>query len=91
MTAGQYRHGSSWTARFAWGALLLLVGAALATWGLSRWDAGARFLGIGPRQPLQIVRQPSAPAQPAVQAAETLTAAYTCMYSPPDRSSGASR
>ena len=46
MTAGQYRQGSSWTARFAWALLLLLVGAALATWGLSRWDDGARFFGV---------------------------------------------
>jgi hypothetical protein len=74
MTAGQYRQGSSWTARFAWGLLLLLVGAALATWGLSRWDAGARFLGVGPGQPLQVVRQAASPVQPA-QPAETLTAA----------------
>jgi hypothetical protein len=75
MTAGQIRQGSSWTARFAWGVLLLLVGAALAAWGLSRWDAGARFLGIGSPRPLQIVRQPSSPPQPAAPAAETLTAA----------------
>ncbi len=75
MTAGQYRQGSSWTARFAWALLLLIVGAALATWGLSRWDAGARFLGIGPRQPLQVVRQAASTAQPAAQQAETLTAA----------------
>ncbi len=49
-----------WTARFAWGLLLLLAGAALATWGLSRWEAGARFLGVAPRQPLQVVRQAAA-------------------------------
>jgi hypothetical protein len=55
----------NWTARLAWGLLLLAAGAALATWGLSRWDAGARFFGVAGRQPLQIVRQPvSAPAVP---------------------------
>ena len=75
MTAGQYRQGASWTARLAWGLLLLLVGAALATWGLSRWDSGARFFGVGPAKPLQIVRQPAAPAQPAAPPAEALTAA----------------
>ena len=61
---------NNWTARLAWGLLLLVAGAALATWGLSRWDAGARFFGVAPREPLQIVRQPvpAAPtAQPAVQ------------------------
>lgn len=74
MTAGQYRQGSSWAAKFAWGLLLLLVGAALATWGLSRWDAGARFFGVGPGRPLQVVRPPAANVQPATPA-ETLTAA----------------
>ncbi|RIX32499.1 hypothetical protein [Sphingomonas edaphi] len=57
------RQGSNWTARIAWSLLLLVAGAALATWGLSRWDAGARFFGVEPRQPLQIVRQP-APVRP---------------------------
>lgn len=75
MTAGQYRQGSSWTARFAWSLLLLIVGAALATWGLSRWDTGARFFGVGPGQPLQVVRQPVSTIQRVVQPADTLTAA----------------
>lgn len=75
MTAGQHRQGSSWTARFAWALLLLVVGAALATWGLSRWDTGARFFGIGPQQPLQVVRQAAPVTQPDAQPAETLTAA----------------
>jgi len=58
MTAGQ----PSWTARVAWATLLLLVGAALAIWGLSRWETGARFFGIAPRQPVQVVRQAPGPA-----------------------------
>ena len=73
MTAGNQRQGMTWTARFAWGLLLLVAGAALATWGLSRWEAGARFLGVAPRQPVQIVRQPLAPT--TVQAVEPLAAA----------------
>jgi hypothetical protein len=36
----------SWTATLAWVLLLLIAGAALATWGLSRWDTGARFFGV---------------------------------------------
>ncbi|HET9335367.1 MAG TPA: hypothetical protein VFO12_03045 [Sphingomicrobium sp.] len=75
MTAGTSRQGTTWTARFAWALLLLIVGAALATWGLSRWDAGARFFGVAPRQPVQILRQPGPAAPPAVQAAEPLAAA----------------
>lgn len=75
MTAGQSRQGPNWTARVAWALLLLLVGAALATWGLSRWDAGARFLGVAPRQPLQVVSQAPAPSAPKpAQVAEPLAA-----------------
>lgn len=60
MTMTYNRQGMTWTARLAWTLLLLVAGAALATWGLSRWDAGARFLGIAPRAPIEIVRQPLA-------------------------------
>jgi hypothetical protein len=74
MSTSYPRQGPSWTARLAWGLLLLIAGAALATWGLSRWEAGARFLGVAPSQPLQIVRQPSPPpARP--QTVEPLAAA----------------
>jgi len=65
---GQPRQGPSWTARFAWALLLLLTGGVLATWGLSRWDAGARFVGVAPRAPLQVVRQTEAPAAQRIQA-----------------------
>ena len=67
---------TNWTARLAWGLLLLVAGAALATWGLARWDAGARFFGVAPSQPLKIVRQPLAtpvrpqPAMPSLGAAD---------------------
>jgi len=59
---------NNWTARLAWGLLLLVAGAALATWGLARWDAGARFFGVAPKQPQQLARQAvptPAKAQPA--------------------------
>ena len=64
----------TWTARFAWALLLLLVGAALATWGLSRWEAGARFFGVEPRQ-VAIVRQVATPAPAQMPTAEPLAAA----------------
>ncbi len=58
---------STWTARLAWALLLLFVGGALATWGLSRWDAGARFLGIAPASPISVPRLIAAPVvTPAV-------------------------
>jgi hypothetical protein len=72
MTNGSSRQGLTWTARLAWVLLLLIAGAALATWGLSRWDAGARFFGVAPRQALQVVR-PASPVKPAK--AEPLAAA----------------
>ena len=75
MTAGPNRQGMTWTARLAWALLLLLVGAALAIWGLSRWTAGARFFGVTPNQPVQLARQAPTPAQIPVQTAEPLAAA----------------
>jgi hypothetical protein len=63
----------SWTAVLAWVMLLLVTGAALATWGLSRWDSAARFLGVAPppsppvafRTAPQIIGpRPAAPADP---------------------------
>lgn len=81
MTAGPSRQGMTWTARFAWGFLLLLAGAALATWGLSRWESGARFFGIAEEKPSRVFspsqpapQQLPAPAQP-VQPAQSLAAA----------------
>jgi hypothetical protein len=65
------RASASWSARLAWALLLLLAGAGLAVWGLSRWDAGARFLGVTPALPLvaapRLVAIPAAvvPAAPA--------------------------
>ena len=68
MTISDPRPAMTWTARMAWTLLLLVTGAALATWGLSRWEAGARFLGVAPPAPLQVVRQPlvAAPVAAAV-------------------------
>lgn len=54
MNATLPRQASSWTARLAWGLLLLFAGAGLAAWGLARWDAGARFLGVAPAPPTDL-------------------------------------
>jgi hypothetical protein len=48
MTVTSVRPPMNWTARLAWALLLLIAGAGLAIWGLSQWDAGARFLGVTP-------------------------------------------
>lgn len=66
---------SGWGARIAWTLLLLLVGAGLAIWGLSRWDEGARFFGVQPKPPLEIVRAPApAPTRVAEPPAQPLAA-----------------
>lgn len=75
MTATYQRQGMTWTARLAWTLLLLVAGAALATWGLSRWQAGARFFGVAPRSPIEIVRQPLAVRPVATQVAAPADAA----------------
>ena len=56
MTVTSARPASSWTARLAWALLLLFAGAGIATWGLTRWDAGARFLGIAAPPPPVVAR-----------------------------------
>lgn len=78
MSVSPARPPSSWTARLAWALLLVALGAGLATWGLARWDAGARFLGVAPapvqlRQPL--VAAPVVAAAPAAPADEQRIAA----------------
>lgn len=60
----QTRPTGNWTAMLAWIILLILVGAALAVWGLSRWDAGARFLGVTPEPVPTLALQPMRPALP---------------------------
>jgi hypothetical protein len=66
------RRDRNWTATLAWVLLLLAAGAALATWGLTRSEGAARFLGVAPR-PVQPVALRTAPqalaAQPQADAA----------------------
>ncbi len=65
-----------WTATLAWILLLLLTGAALATWGLSRWDSAARFLGVAPPpSPPAVVRPVQQVAARPPAAASTADAA----------------
>lgn len=74
MSVSYQRQGTGWGARIAWTLLLLFVGAALAVWGLSRWEAGAQFFGIEPKPVLQVVRQP-VPTPVEVQKVAPLAAA----------------
>lgn len=62
-TSGQ----RNWTATLAWALLLLVVGAGVATWGLSRWEGAARFLGVDPPdRPVALTLQQGLPATLAV-------------------------
>lgn len=61
MTVTHSRPPANWAARLAWALLLLFAGAALAVWGLSRWDAAARFLGIAPTMAPQATARLPAP------------------------------
>nr|WP_294850328.1 hypothetical protein [uncultured Sphingomonas sp.] len=72
MSVSYQPQSSSWAARIAWFLLFLIVGAALAIWGLSRWPQAARFFGVEPKPPLEIVQRPrqvAAIAPPAPQTA----------------------
>lgn len=59
----------SWASAIAWGLLLLIAGAALATWGLAQWDGAARVLGVDPKdKPVALQLQPGLPSTVAVPA-----------------------
>lgn len=69
---------SIWPARLAWALLLLLAGAGLSVWGLSRWQDGARFFGVAP-QPISRVASALQPvtavaAAPATNATDPAAA-----------------
>ena len=46
MNATTSRNGLSWSARLLIGLVLIIAGAAAATWGLARYQPAARFLGV---------------------------------------------
>lgn len=47
---GSRRSGLSWTARILVAFVLVLAGAALATWALANYESAARFLGVVPAE-----------------------------------------
>ena len=64
----------SWSARLLIGLVLIIVGAAAATWGLAHYQPAAKFLGVSPAAkpetlmtPKPTVLNPEAAAPPAVQ------------------------
>lgn len=65
MSTAPYGRPRNWAATLAWVLLLLFVGAALATWGLTRWNSAAQFLGVA-AEPQPVALRP-APAGIALQ------------------------
>jgi hypothetical protein len=68
----------SWSARLRIGLVLIVVGAAAATWGLAHYQPAARFLGIATQAPAasptpraMLGSPPPAAPAPATQANET--------------------
>lgn len=59
MNGTSYRKGTGWGARLLIGLVLVIVGAAAATWALARYEPAARFLGVAPPQP-QLAPRPVA-------------------------------
>jgi len=59
-----------WTARILVALVLLLVGAAAATWGLARSEYAARLLGVLPAAPAPQVQPQMQPEQPQQLAAQ---------------------
>ena len=57
----------NWTARLAWAVLLIVAGAALATWALARSAPAARLLGVAPAPETTTVLR-LAPAAPPAEA-----------------------
>jgi len=74
---GAGRSGMGWGARLLVAAVLLLAGAAAATWGLAHYASAARLLGVAPAPPAdrQAPPQQFVPQQQAVPPAGTLNPA----------------
>lgn len=68
------RSGLGWGARLGVAALLVLVGAAAATWGLAHYQQAARLLGVVPGR--QIQQQPPA-SGPTMQDGPSATSSGT--------------
>ncbi|MFL6843232.1 MAG: hypothetical protein ACJ8D2_12430, partial [Sphingomicrobium sp.] len=58
MNGATNRSGMGWTARLLIGLVLVIVGAAAATWGLAHYQQAARVLGVVPAAPPQALLTP---------------------------------
>jgi hypothetical protein len=73
MNATTYRKRTSWSARLLIGLVLIVVGAAAATWALAHYYPAAKFLGVAPAspsvtpKPVALTVSPVASTSPAPQ------------------------
>lgn len=67
MNATAYRKGMGWGSRLLIGLVLILAGAAAATWALARYQPAARVLGVVPAQPATSTAQPVRVIQPVIE------------------------
>jgi len=58
MNGATTRSGMGWTSRLLIGLVLVIVGAAAATWGLAHYQPAAKFLGVVPASQRQAVLTP---------------------------------
>lgn len=81
MNAPYQRQSLGWSARLLIGLLLVLAGAAAATWALARYDNAARFMGVTSPAPQPVslapLRPPIGAPPPSAKAAEAEMAANT--------------
>jgi hypothetical protein len=76
MNASTYSRRAGWSTRLLIGLVLILAGAAAATWTLARYQPAARFVGIVPASPAAAVRTVApAPATAATPRSGAETAA----------------
>ena len=68
MNGTGYRRSMGWSARLLIGFVLILIGAAAATWGLARYQPAARFLGVASSPEPIMVRRLPLTSTPAPQA-----------------------
>lgn len=70
---GSRRSGSGWTTRLLVALVLILAGAAAATWALANYQSAARFLGVVPveTRPAPVAAMPANPTPPGTAPAQS--------------------
>jgi hypothetical protein len=72
MNAGTTRTGMSWSARLLIGIVLIIAGAAAATWSLAHYQPAARLLGIVPAQTRAATHTQQLSSGPAVASGDSI-------------------